>query len=59
MCLLFSSRKKKLLCGLGHINETGFNNNETSLKANSKKCQPKLALLLFFFYSQSLQAPPV
>lgn len=46
MCLLFSSRKKKLLCGLGHINEKGF--NETSLKANNKKCQPKLALLLFF-----------
>lgn len=49
MCLLFSSRKKKLLCGLGHVNEKGFNNNETSLKANNKKCQPKLALLLFFF----------
>lgn len=47
MCLVFSSRKKKLLRGCHHMTEKGFRNSETSLKTNHKKCQPKLALLLF------------
>lgn len=47
MCLVFSSRKKKLLRGCHHMTEKGFHNSEISLKTNHKKCQPKLALLLF------------